>query len=588
MLKGTGETHFPQLLDTFHKLQNAKFLVLDLNIFQILHSCLDQLSQNPCPFNNLKYLKIDTTRLKEKDPIPTQPIQVKDYLLENSPNATFILDLPQRPLEQLCFKPKSKVAKLEERIQAQNEVITEQKSIHERLLSHMINCRLEQLKLQVESGNPDFQVIRSIGCEIKSALGLIPESMRVDMKVRFLFQYIELKSLILTRIDGSQWVRIEIPPYLFSSPTLKHLTLKNESRVKYQVNHLSIFAWDLPVLETLNLSSTRIISEKSANFSMFANLKDLTLHRVYMSIDEINICCPQLSNLTITDVIRFPKVFKVIAPKLKNFTASATYHYDIPFECLQSTEGFYSLEKVNLFLSPRYKDSKIGVPALLSLFQKLRSAKFLILNSEIIETLGSNMNQLSHEHCPFYNLMSLKICIEPLSQKDRISEIAIPVRKYLLENSPNATFTITDLHQHYASSSESQKRPWEQLYKEAKYTVAKLEEKIKTQDKVIEEQKSIHEKMTLHLINSKLVELRGQIEGGKPDYKIIHLMVSEIRPVMDLLPKSLRLKVEAQFFSQYESLKSLFLTQIDASHWTKIETELGSIRHSKRARSTKI
>ena len=115
----------------------------------------------------------------------------------------------KRPLEQLYYKPKSKVAKLEERIQAQEEVITEQKSIHERLLSHLVNCRLEQLKLQVESGNPDYQVIRSIGCEIKSALGLIPESMRVDMKVNFLFQFVELKSLILTRIDGSQWIKIE-------------------------------------------------------------------------------------------------------------------------------------------------------------------------------------------------------------------------------------------------------------------------------------------------------------------------------------------------------------------------------------------
>ncbi|GJT06821.1 F-box domain, cyclin-like protein [Tanacetum coccineum] len=94
--------------------------------------------------------------------------------------------------------------------------------------------------------------------------------------------------------------------------------------------------------------------------------------------------------LTMIYVISFPKVFIVVAPKLKNLTASVRSLRDYPqtsFDCLLLTEGFYSLEKVNLFLSPLGSNriDRIGLPVLLNLFQKLRSANFLILNSEIIE-----------------------------------------------------------------------------------------------------------------------------------------------------------------------------------------------------------
>lgn len=59
-----------------------------------LSLCLDRLSCEPCPFNDLKWLKIDTALPKQKDCIPTIPVEVRNYLLGNSPSATLIMDLP--------------------------------------------------------------------------------------------------------------------------------------------------------------------------------------------------------------------------------------------------------------------------------------------------------------------------------------------------------------------------------------------------------------------------------------------------------------------------------------------------------------
>ncbi|KAJ9547231.1 hypothetical protein OSB04_019774 [Centaurea solstitialis] len=51
----------------------------------VLSACLNQLSDEPCPFNNLKRLKS----------IETMPTPVRNYFLDSSPSATFVMDLPQ-------------------------------------------------------------------------------------------------------------------------------------------------------------------------------------------------------------------------------------------------------------------------------------------------------------------------------------------------------------------------------------------------------------------------------------------------------------------------------------------------------------
>ncbi|PWA64449.1 F-box domain, cyclin-like protein [Artemisia annua] len=81
-------SHVSLLLDLFKIVSSVKFLILDVNIIESLSFRPDQLHE-PCPFNDLKCLEINTSMLKEKDCIPTIPVQVRNYLLGNSPNATF-------------------------------------------------------------------------------------------------------------------------------------------------------------------------------------------------------------------------------------------------------------------------------------------------------------------------------------------------------------------------------------------------------------------------------------------------------------------------------------------------------------------
>ncbi|KAJ9536315.1 hypothetical protein OSB04_un000524 [Centaurea solstitialis] len=155
-------------------------------------------------------------------------------------------------------------------------------------------------------------------------------------------------------------------------------------------------------------------------------LESLILGKDQGGLDTFNICTPKLSTLTITDPDTFPKVFNVIAPQLQNLTASFNTSmklrshrafYSDSFKFLQfSTEGLDSLQKVNLSLPWSLYEDEIYAPQLLDLFRKLHSAKFLILDTSIIE------------------------------QKDRISRMPTQVRNYLLESSPSATF-VTELPQ---------------------------------------------------------------------------------------------------------------------------------------------
>lgn len=94
------------------------------------------------------------------------------------------------------------IAKLRETLMAQN-------LLHEKLISQIINCKVAELKVQVESENPDYEVIRLVVCDIKSAMDMISGSLRVNAEAQFSFQYEVLKHFNLARIDASQWARIE-------------------------------------------------------------------------------------------------------------------------------------------------------------------------------------------------------------------------------------------------------------------------------------------------------------------------------------------------------------------------------------------
>ncbi|KAJ9547250.1 hypothetical protein OSB04_019793 [Centaurea solstitialis] len=258
------------------------------------------------------------------------------------------------------------------------------------------------------------------------------------------------------------------PECIFSSPTLKHLTLVMNERSRYP-GSIPKLAWDFPALETLSLSNLRLgdYACKSVDlFSKCVNLKDLTLHQSSMScVELINVCAPQLRNLTITDPYHFPKVFNVVAPQLKNLTASVSTRLNFHgFNFLQlSTEGLNSLEK----------------------------------------TLSLGLDQLLREPCPFNSLKCLKI--DTLKQKDCIAEVSAEVRDYFLESSSSAAF-IVDIPQVPQKRSRQEAAIDTMAKKVAKLEEEKqtmveekitLEAKIKMQDEVIAEHKVLLEVMKL-------------------------------------------------------------------------------------------
>nr|XP_043630540.1 FBD-associated F-box protein At2g26860-like [Erigeron canadensis] len=323
----------------------------------------------------------------------------------------------------------------------------------------------------------------------------------------------------------------ELPEYLFSSCTLKHLTLDNQAHVFYRKSRIKLnSAWRLPALETLNLTDLEIgyIESKRPNlFSECVNLKDITLCRC--SVNELGtftICTPQLVNLTITDcdiwssVLKvkapqlknltvscnntFPKFFSFNAPQLENLTASvSTSAISFPFNHFLSfsRHNFNSLEKVNLSLRSRYNEKQEVSQRLLDLFKILRSAKSLILDVHIIESLSSSLDQLAHEPCPFNNLKLLKINMVPLKQKDPIPAVFTQVINYLLENSPYATVNM-DLPQ------VPQKRSWQQVPNEDRPKKAtKLETGIST---MVDEKKLLEAQIQMQ--DQVIAKLRAEIE----------------------------------------------------------------------------
>lgn len=188
----------------------------------------------------------------------------------------------------------------------------------------------------------------------------------------------------------------DFQPFLFSSHTLKHLTLNNKCHHLSAKIRIPKSDWDLPALETLCLSYmcfevSREGNDKSLSlFSKCVNLKDLTFHKCYLDPLEIfNVCCPKLSNLSITNTLKFPKAVNLVAPHLKNLTATVApvRHKSAINKYLHylSTEGFNSLETVNLSLGNSRCDKNIYVPVLLNMFKRFSNAKDLILDVYIIQ-----------------------------------------------------------------------------------------------------------------------------------------------------------------------------------------------------------
>ncbi|KAJ0734799.1 putative F-box domain, leucine-rich repeat domain superfamily, F-box-like domain superfamily [Helianthus annuus] len=114
--------------------------------------------------------------------------------------------------------------------------------------------------------------------------------------------------------------KIEFPVSLFSSQSLKYLTLTG---CTWRVDNLSITTpptWELQTLATLNLHFVTLhdanTDKGDSLFSHCANLKNLTLkHCRVVGLNGFNISHPGLSSLTLEDSY---EGVNVVTPQLKN------------------------------------------------------------------------------------------------------------------------------------------------------------------------------------------------------------------------------------------------------------------------------
>ncbi|PWA80130.1 F-box domain, Leucine-rich repeat domain, L domain-like protein [Artemisia annua] len=250
---------------------------------------------------------------------------------------------------------------------------------------------------------------------------------------------------------------IPFPLYLFSSQSLKHLTIAGGG-VKV------ISTWELATLTTLHLEcitfNDEVTDKCTGIFSKCVNLKKLVLKECSMNESNgVDICHPVLSDLTLESRSLFKNVLKVVTPQLKNLTIR--YCQEVHLSCARelvslifegfesdwvqfSSYGLRSLERVDLCIPKKhysYKRNKTHAHKFFDQLQQLHNAKHLTLNLQIFQLLSELMELISYQPSPFSELKSLKAY--PRGAYSKVQEtIPNEVKKYFLDSSPSATFTV--------------------------------------------------------------------------------------------------------------------------------------------------
>ncbi|GJZ16273.1 F-box domain containing protein, partial [Tanacetum coccineum] len=177
----------------------------------------------------------------------------------------------------------------------------------------------------------------------------------------------------LTCVSFANKDHIAFPVNLFSSQSLKHLTLTRSSGYK---SCTLASTWDLPALTTLCLSRIKLDVDLSSNCP---NLKNLTIIRLPKESgkSDLNICLPKLSNLTLEYVSC--NVVNVEAPQLKNLKMRESY------SSVNFSADVFSLEEVDITICYPHKAQTV-----VGLLQQFSSVKFLTLNLEIFEEIRAH------------------------------------------------------------------------------------------------------------------------------------------------------------------------------------------------------
>ncbi|GJY02953.1 F-box domain, cyclin-like protein [Tanacetum coccineum] len=249
----------------------------------------------------------------------------------------------------------------------------------------------------------------------------------------------------------------EFPPCLFSSQTLKQLSLCFDTHAPRVTPKTP---WNFPALTNLHLFEAKLCDDYSEYVDLFSkcvNLKNLVIERSEIWAKVFDIITPRLSKLMLVH-IRHSGVINVIAPQVENLTVISCSINNIKaplrlsYLCYQGYHPkwfkncFHSLNEVSVSLPIYVKNQPYKETAAretISMLQELRSARCLTFNMDIVECISSFPDLLSHLPSPFSNLISLNIISY---MRDDAYKVKLPTeaRNFLLEDSPSATF-IMDL-----------------------------------------------------------------------------------------------------------------------------------------------
>ncbi|KVH95631.1 F-box domain, cyclin-like protein [Cynara cardunculus var. scolymus] len=84
-------------INMLHGVHSARFLTLNADVVECISSYPELISHHPSPFSNLICVNVDTSMRKDAHKIK-MCTEARNFLLENSPSATFIMELPEAPL----------------------------------------------------------------------------------------------------------------------------------------------------------------------------------------------------------------------------------------------------------------------------------------------------------------------------------------------------------------------------------------------------------------------------------------------------------------------------------------------------------
>nr|XP_043639022.1 putative F-box/FBD/LRR-repeat protein At4g03220 [Erigeron canadensis]XP_043639023.1 putative F-box/FBD/LRR-repeat protein At4g03220 [Erigeron canadensis] len=148
-----------ETISMLQELQSVKFLTLNFDIVECLSAYPDLLSHLPSPFSNLICLTIDPNMRRDAYKV-NMSTEARNFLLENSPSAMFIMDIPEEPPTKAMIAKQAREMKRAKLIADIERCMTELKTSLEQVNTVLVERKeaAEKTKVALENIIPEVKV----------------------------------------------------------------------------------------------------------------------------------------------------------------------------------------------------------------------------------------------------------------------------------------------------------------------------------------------------------------------------------------------------------------------------------------------